>query len=81
MQTVKALIINSSSELNFGYLNPLIDLLKSKENPDYPDISRKDKTSLSLKYNPEHLSHNLSGHGNRALRNVCSPMTKGNLCH
>lgn len=61
MQTVKALIINSSSELNFGYLNPLIDLLKSKENPDYPDISRKDKTSLSLKYNPEHLSHNLSG--------------------
>ena len=63
MQTVKALIINSSSELNSGYLNPLIDLLKSKENPDYPNISRKAKTSLSLKYNPEHLSHYLSGHG------------------
>lgn len=63
MQTVKALIVNSSNELNSNYLNPLIDLLKTKANPNYPNVEKKDKTSLSLKYNPELLSHYLSGHG------------------
>lgn len=63
MQTVKALIINSSKELNSDYLNALLDQLKKKVNSDYPLVSKRDKTSLSMKYNSQLLSHYLSGHG------------------
>lgn len=63
MQTIKALIINSSSELNNDYLNPLIDTLKAKENLDYPNVEKNEKTRLSLRYSPDLLAHYLSGYG------------------
>lgn len=63
MQTIKALIINSSSELNNDYLYPLIDTLKAKENPSYPNVDKKEKTRLSLRYSSDLLAHYLSGYG------------------
>ena len=47
MQTVKALIINSANKLDNRYLLPLIDTLKTKDNPDYPSVDKKEKTKLS----------------------------------
>lgn len=63
MQTVKSLIINASDELNNNYLNPLIEKLKAKENIEYPNVEKKEKTRLSLKYNSDLLAHYLSGYG------------------
>lgn len=63
MQTVKALIINSSNELDNSYLVPLINTLKAKTNPDYPSVDKKEKTRLSLKYSSDLLGHYLSGYG------------------
>mgnify|MGYP000110585917 FL=1 len=63
MQTVKALIINSANKLDNRYLLPLIDTLKTKDNPDYPSVDKKEKTKLSLKYSSDLLGHYLSGYG------------------
>ena len=62
-QTIKALLINSSQEIDPRYLNDCIENLKWKENHSYPNVDQSEKTKLSKLYKAEHLSHNISGHG------------------
>lgn len=64
MQTVKALLINSSTNLDPAYLNNLIHDLK-QESSDRPleTLTKSEKTALSKKYSAERLNHYISGHG------------------
>ncbi|MGL5981031.1 MAG: S8 family peptidase [Phocaeicola sp.] len=63
MQSVKALIINSTTPISKHYLDDTIENLKTQENDQYPNVDKKIKTQLSNKYSVERLSKYLSGHG------------------
>ncbi len=64
MQTVKAILINSANEVEFGYLNELIDDLKQQNSPTpIDDLTQSEKTALTKKYNAKRLNHYLTGHG------------------
>jgi hypothetical protein len=63
MQTIKALIINSATEVDTTYLEGLIEMLKTKENPSYPDVGSNEKRRLSSMYSPKLLGHYISGYG------------------
>lgn len=64
MQTVKALMINSSTALQSGYLNNLIQDLKQECSPQpLAQLSKSDKSALSRKYSAERLNSFISGHG------------------
>ena len=63
MQSIKALIINSTTPISTHYLNNTIENLKIQENDQYPNVDKKIKSQLSNKYSADRLSRYLSGHG------------------
>ena len=63
MQSVKALMINSSDPIKTYYLDRTIDNLKALDNNSYPNVDRNEKSRLSKKYSSERLSKYISGHG------------------
>lgn len=63
MQSVKALIINSTTPISTHYLDNTIENLKIQENSQYPNVDKNIKRQLSNKYSAERLSRYLSGHG------------------
>lgn len=64
MQTVKALMINSSTSLQSGYLDNLIQDLKQECSLQPLELlSRSEKSALSKKYSAERLNSFISGHG------------------
>lgn len=64
MQTVKALMINSSTALQSGYLDSLIQDLKQECTlQPLVQLSRSEKSALSKKYSADRLNSFISGHG------------------